>query len=278
MGRINLYIHPLFFLFGVYYALTGRIFIFAICTISAVIHELGHSFVANSKGYVLNKITLMPFGAVVSGDVEGIRDKDEIAIALAGPFINLLVGVFFVALWWIFPETYAFTDIVAETNFSLALVNFLPVFPLDGGRVLYALLCHNLGSKKALVISRVISVIFSILLLLGFILTLFSKVNFSLLFFSTFLIFGAFNRDKENKYIKLFTAISEKRLIRGMEIKRQAIHKGASVKKLISILCYDCVNEVVVFDDEKPIKTLTQDKINSFIEKADIYSPIERYI
>ena len=98
MGRINLYIHPLFFLFGVYYALTGRIFIFVICTVSAIIHELGHSFVANNKGYILNKITLMPFGAIVSGDIDGIRPKDELAIAFAGPFINLLVGVFFVAL------------------------------------------------------------------------------------------------------------------------------------------------------------------------------------
>ena len=125
MGSINLSVHPLFYVFGFYYALTGRIFVFVIYTVCAVLHELGHSFVATSAGYRLNKITLMPFGAVVSGNVEGLKFLDEIAIALAGPFLNLAIGVFFVAVWWVYPESYAYTDIVAEANFSMALVNFL---------------------------------------------------------------------------------------------------------------------------------------------------------
>ena len=140
MGSINLSVHPLFFAFGFYYALTGRIFVFLIYTVTAVLHELGHSFVASNAGYRLNKITLMPFGAVVSGDIEGLSLGDEIKVALAGPFINLAVALLFVASWWIVPETYAFTDVVAEANLTMALVNFIPVFPLDGGRVLSAIL------------------------------------------------------------------------------------------------------------------------------------------
>ena len=82
MGGINLSVHPLFYVFGVYYALTGKIFVFAIYTITAVLHELGHSFVASNAGYRLNKITLMPFGAVVRGDIDGLKFSDEIKIAL----------------------------------------------------------------------------------------------------------------------------------------------------------------------------------------------------
>ena len=127
MVGINFAIHPLFFLFGVYYSLTGKIFVFIIYTVCAVIHELGHSFAASSVGYKLNKITLMPFGAVVTGNIDGLNFKDEIKIAIAGPFINLAIALFFIALWWIFPEIYAFTDVVVEANLSLALVNFLPI-------------------------------------------------------------------------------------------------------------------------------------------------------
>ena len=278
MGKINLFVHPLFFLFGLYYALTGRIFLFAICTVSAVIHELGHSYVASSKGYKLNKITLMPFGAVVSGDIDGLKPRDEIMVALAGPFINLAVGIFFVATWWIFPESYAFTDVVAQTNFSLAIVNFLPIFPLDGGRVLTASLSEKLGRKRAFNICKWIGGFFALLLLAGFIFTLFNTVNLSLLFFSLFVLFGAFGKNKDNVYVKLFTALDEKRLKRGMDVKRQALHKNASVKKLLSMLEVDAVNEIVVFDDEKPIKTLTQDKLKELIESADLYSPIGRYV
>ena len=129
MGGIKLNVHPLFFLFGFYYALTGKVFVFIIYTVTAVVHELGHSFAAAGAGYRLNRITLMPFGAVVRGDIDGLKFSDEIKIALAGPLLNLAIGLLFVAIWWIYPESYAFTDIVAEANFSLALVNFLPIFP-----------------------------------------------------------------------------------------------------------------------------------------------------
>ena len=88
MGGIKLSVHPLFFIFGLFYALTGRIFVFLIYTICAVAHEIGHSLVANSIGYKLNKIKLMPFGAVVSGNIDGLKLKDEIKIALAGPLVN----------------------------------------------------------------------------------------------------------------------------------------------------------------------------------------------
>ena len=45
MGGVTLKIHPLFYLFGLYYALTGRIFIFIVYTIVALVHELGHPYV-----------------------------------------------------------------------------------------------------------------------------------------------------------------------------------------------------------------------------------------
>ena len=97
MGSIKLKIHPLFYLFGLYYALTGKILIFLVCTITAIVHELGHSIVAGERGYKLNKITLMPFGAVVKGESTELAFNDELVIALAGPMLNFIIAVFFVA-------------------------------------------------------------------------------------------------------------------------------------------------------------------------------------
>lgn len=278
MGGINLSVHPLFFAFGLYYALTGRIFIFVIYTLSAVIHEIGHSVVAANAGYKLNKITLMPFGAVVKGNIDGLNVKDEIMIAIAGPFTNLLIGLLFVASWWIFPESYAFTDVVAQANFSLAIVNFLPVFPLDGGRVLWAVLRGWFGVKKAQTISKVISLVLAVSLLVGFIITIFNGINLSLLFFSLFVLFGAFNRGKENKYIRLYSSLDTERLRRGVEIRRFAVHKTTTIKRLTALMDETAVNEVAVFDGERVICNLTQARINSIIEKADLYSPIDKYI
>lgn len=278
MGGIKLSIHPLFFLFGLFYAFTGKIFVFLTYTICAVVHEIGHSIVASSMGYKLNKITLMPFGAIVTGNVDGLKLKDEIKIALAGPFINLAIAILFIAVWWIFPESYAFTDVAVEACLSMALVNFLPIFPLDGGRITLAMLTILYGKKKALVISKIIGVIFSVALLVGFILTCFTYPNFSLLFFSLFVLFGAMDREKENSYVRIYSAINEENLKRGMPFNKFALHSSANVKKLMSLLDYNAVNEVVIYDKDKPLTVLSQGKIVEIIESGELYAPIDKYL
>lgn len=277
MGGVRLAVHPLFYALGVYYALIGRLGEFIICTVSAVVHELGHSFVAAGAGYRLDKITLMPFGAVAKGDIEGLKLIDEIKIALAGPFLSLAIGLFFVALWWIFPELYAYTDIVAQTNFSMSLVNFLPVFPLDGGRVLSAFTTLKFGQKPSKIICKVTGVTFSLILVTAFFLTL-DSLNISLLFFSAFVLFGAFGKGSKNGYVKLYSAVTERRLKRGMNVKVQAVDKSVTVKKVMSLLDENALNEIQVYDGDIKKKTLTQRDINCIILSADLYSPIGKYI
>ena len=279
MGGINFSVHPLFFVLGFYYAATGQIFVFIIYTVVAVLHELGHSFVAAGAGYKLNKITLMPFGAVVSGKLNGMKLKDEIKIAVAGPLINLAVGLLFVASWWIYPESYAFTDVAASANFSMALINLLPVFPLDGGRILSASLSLLIGDDKAYFICRVIGVAFAILLSGLFVISIFNNtINPSLMFFSAFVLFGAIGRHKENRYVKLYSGPSEDGLMRGMPYKKQALSINTTVKKLMLSVDERAINEVVVFDKDRVVTTLTQKRIGEIIEKADLYSPIKNYV
>lgn len=278
MGGIKLKIHPLFFLFGLYFALTGKIFIFLIYSVVAVVHELGHSYAAASSGYRLNTITMMPFGAVVSGNIEGLKPKDEFKIALAGPFVNVAIGLLFIATWWMFPETYAFTDVAAEANFSMALINFLPVFPLDGGRVLSSILSQKIGRERAYKICRSLGVLLSVALLALFVTSIFFTVNFTILFFAAFVLFGALDKKECNRYVKIYSSLSADKLKRGVIYKKQGIDKSTTVKKLISILDEDAINEIVVFDGETEIARLNQKRINEIIEIGDTYSPIGKYI
>lgn len=279
MGGISISIHPLFFVLGGYYALTGKIFIFIICTVVAVVHELGHSLVASGLGYKLNKIVLMPFGALVSGNTNGLKFLDEVKIALAGPFINIGVALFFIAMWWIYPDCYAYTDVVVSSNLSMALVNLLPIYPLDGGRIVFAMLGYKVGYEKAFTISKIIGIVFSCVLLLLFILSLINgAINLSLLFFCAFVLFGALSREKENKYVKIFSALSEERLMRGTIVLTHAVHKDMSIKKLITLLDQRAVNEVAVFEDGVKIAHLNQREIEELIKNADIYSKISKNI
>jgi len=278
MEKLRLNVHPLFFVLGFYYALSGRILVFVVYTLTAVAHEIAHSIVADSCGYRLKRITLMPFGAIAESGGGDMTCKDQLKIALAGPFLNIAVGILFVAVWWIYPESYAYTDIVAEANFSLALVNLLPAYPLDGGRMLCSLISIKTGKEKAQKICKIITTIFSIILCALFILSLFYTPNISLILFSSFLFVGAMGKNKDCVYVKLKTVFSKSSLKRGVPYKKFAIDKSVTVQKLIGILDKEAVNEIVVFDNGEKIATLSQNKINEIVEKGDIYKPLSNFL
>ncbi len=278
MGGIKYNVHPLFFVVGFYYALTGRIFVFLIYAFTAVLHETGHSVAAAKSGYELNKIILTPFGAVAQGNIEGLKFYDEFVIAAAGPLVNLAIGLLFVALWWIFPEIYAFTDVAAEANFSLALVNLIPAYPLDGGRILSALLALKIGGERAAKICKIIGIAFAAALFAGFIYTAFSLPNVSLLIFAVFVFVGAVSRDKENKYVKISSAMDKDKLRRGVPIKRQAVSKDITVKTLVKITDANAINEIDVYDGDALVKKLNHREIAKILATGDLYSKLEKYV
>ncbi|MBQ9486014.1 MAG: hypothetical protein IJU83_04165 [Clostridia bacterium] len=278
MGGIKYSVHPLFFAVGFYYALTGRIFVFLIYTFTAVLHETGHSVVAGRAGYGLNKITLTPFGAVASGNIEGLKFYDELKIAAAGPLVNLCVGLFFVALWWIFPETYAFTDIAAEANFVMAAVNFIPVYPLDGGRIFFALLSLRFGRERAGIVCKITGAVVGTLLIGGFIYTLFYLPNPSLLFFGLFVFTGTFGREKENKYVRLNSVFDAENLKRGVPVKRTAVSKETTIKSLVKMLDAAAINEIYVYDGEKLLKKFSPKEVSRIITEGNLYSAVGNYV
>ena len=119
MGKLKFKVHPLFIIFGIYFAFTGKVFSFISYTLCACIHELGHSLVAEKLGYRLKNVTLMPYGALVSGDMSGMSLAEECLVVVAGPLVNFLLGMLILGVWWVFPETYPYLELAAEANFAL---------------------------------------------------------------------------------------------------------------------------------------------------------------
>ncbi len=114
---------------------------------SILLHELAHSLVAQRKGMVVPSITLFVFGGV-SGMAEEMHNaRDEFQIAIAGPATSwLLAGVFGVAAYVLGGNGFgAGIGYLALSNFVMGLFNLLPGFPLDGGRVLRAVVWSRTG-------------------------------------------------------------------------------------------------------------------------------------
>lgn len=110
---------------------------------SIILHELGHTLVARAFGLPIKSITLFVFGGVAEMEGEPKAPVAELLMAVAGPIVSVILGIGFLALADLFPPTapaqYAgVLHYLGVLNFTLAAFNMAPAFPLDGGRVLRA--------------------------------------------------------------------------------------------------------------------------------------------
>ena len=131
-------VHPLFLLAGAYACFNRSLPLYLGAVLVALEHECAHSLAAAKLGFCLNRVVLMPYGAVITGNLDGISFKDEIRVAAAGPLCNLCTALFFAALWWLFPDTYAYTDTAFYLSLFIGAGNLLPFYPLDGFRIVEA--------------------------------------------------------------------------------------------------------------------------------------------
>jgi Zn-dependent protease len=120
--------------------------------VSVIIHELAHSAVSLAQGVPVRSITLFMFGGVASISEEPRKAQHELVMALAGPISSLCLSLLF---WLVSLAATGALDPVASLarwlawiNLTLALFNLIPGFPLDGGRVLRALVWWFTGSLK----------------------------------------------------------------------------------------------------------------------------------
>lgn len=117
---------------------------------SVVAHELGHAVVAQSRGVGVRSITLFIFGGVAELERETEEAGDEFVIAIAGPAVSVLIAVVSGALWGALrnsnEQIAAILQYLASANTVLVLFNLIPAYPLDGGRVLRAILWRSSGS------------------------------------------------------------------------------------------------------------------------------------
>lgn len=152
------------FLFLLLLVLPGGIrWVFVVSSIFffVTIHELCHSLVAKYFGINVREITLLPIGGVSSMTKMPEKPSQELLISLAGPLSNIvIILVFFLPLKYLLGPSVLFHPLSTLTwplafayiywiNLMLAGFNLLPAFPMDGGRVLRALLATRLSYQKA---------------------------------------------------------------------------------------------------------------------------------
>ena len=152
----HLHIHILFLPILLAAYLGNYLVLFSICWISALLHEFAHIFVLRRFGIPVSHIVIQPFGVCAKISTAVIKNPvHEILMALAGPFINLIISVLcFIILQYL---PISLIEYCMAANLSIFCLNLLPCLPLDGGRVMRALLTLGSDAVTALKISVIVS-------------------------------------------------------------------------------------------------------------------------
>jgi len=161
---ISINIHITFLLLLVFFLSGGikwlALMIGVFCFVT--LHEICHSLVARRYGIEVREITLLPIGGVASMTAMPEKPSQEFFISLAGPLFNIaVVAIFYYPMKSLLgPDVLFYRPFSTATwplttaylywiNLMLAIFNLIPAFPMDGGRVLRALLARRIGYGKA---------------------------------------------------------------------------------------------------------------------------------
>ncbi len=143
------------FIFLILFYFTRQIEIYAMIMIFAIIHELGHLLTGLLMGMKPEKIEIMPFGLSIAFRINAkdynkkikkanLLEIKKIIVALAGPITNFIIILITINLRLNLIKSI----LIIYTNFLIMIFNLLPIYPLDGGRILKGLLRIFMNKRK----------------------------------------------------------------------------------------------------------------------------------
>jgi len=142
LGKIT--IHPLFWLIAGIAMITGYFWELLTLFMIVLVHELGHAIAAQYFSWKIKKIRILPFGGICEVDEHGNRPiAEEFLIVIAGPLQHIWMAAaafLFQAGGWITAES---ALMFQQFNLMILFFNLLPIWPLDGGKLLYLLLASR---------------------------------------------------------------------------------------------------------------------------------------
>ncbi|PSR14488.1 MAG: site-2 protease family protein [Bacteroidetes bacterium] len=247
-----------------------------------VLHEFGHALTARKFGIKTGDITLYPIGGIASLESMPEKPAQELLVAIAGPTVNFTIAVL---LWGYLRVSGTFPDLAAlkdsatlqdqsfvfnlfAANLLLATFNLLPAFPMDGGRVLRALLAFRMDRAKATRVAASVGQLLAIFLVfLGF------SYDFWLVFIGLFVYLGA---GGEAAFETSRQILSPHTVRDAMMTKFSALHPADPLGKAVELLLDGQDQEFLVIDQGKVVGILLRLDIIRGLAALGKASPVEK--
>ncbi|PFG05539.1 site-2 protease family protein [Bacillus sp. es.034] len=193
------YVHPLLWLVIGIAIMTAHFFELILLLVIITIHELGHGLMAQSFSWRVKKIALLPFGGVAEMDEHGNRSlMEEFWVVTAGPLQHvwlIAVGFGLLEFGLISQDTFS---LFFQLNMMVLLFNLLPIWPLDGGKLVSLLLATKLNYLRAYEYTLLFS--FGLLLLFHLVVLIIAPLHLNLWIVLSFLYFSLWVDWKQRRY------------------------------------------------------------------------------
>jgi len=274
---IPLYIHFTFLLFLAYIgwisgkqggsaqaALNGVLFMITLFA-CVVLHELGHALTARRYGIPTRDITLLPIGGVARLDRMPDDPKQELWVAVAGPAVNVVIAGAIYLVTQVSSTVFSmgeagvngllsgsFLSRVFVVNVFLVLFNLLPAFPMDGGRVLRALLATRMQYARA---THVAATVGQLMALLFGLLGLMPHGNPMLVFIALFVWIGA---AQESGMVQMRYSLSGIPVSRAMVTEFHVLRPDATLADAVELTLKGTQRDFPVVDGERVAGVLRQ--------------------
>jgi len=244
-----------------------------------ILHEFGHALTAKRYGIQTKDIILLPIGGLARLEKLPEDPKQELWVALAGPLVNVVIFLILSIVISISGIQLAEMDSIqlrgntlllflASANLILAIFNMIPAFPMDGGRVLRALLSLRMPRVRATAIAGGIGQILAITFV--FIGLFYNPI---LILIGIFIFLGAqaeVTHTKHNSLLQGYTVND------AMMTRFQLLSFDAPLSKAIEKLLDGQATHFVVVRDDQPYGTLSREEIIKGLKEENELIPIEK--
>ena len=222
--------------------------------LALTLHELSHAIVAHAMGYRIDVVEFLPYGGVARLYGQPMSNRADFIIALAGPLCSFLVAGGVALVGTLFPTLYYKLQYFFALNLALGLFNLIPALPLDGGRMLRAILGNFLRARLATLITAWLGVLFGAALLAFCAYAYYmGVVNLFLLIMGVFLVLGAVKELRQAPQAQLTAILRRKDAFRrgeALPLRHVAVRESVCAGTALRQLSYSRYNLLQVLDEE----------------------------
>lgn len=277
---MNIRIHPIFWLIAVLSIVVGQFWELLTLFMIVFIHELGHALVAILFKWKVRQVMILPFGGYCEVDEHGNRPlMEELLVILAGPIQHVFIAciVFVLQLSLVMNDEYAL--FIQQMNLAILLFNLLPIWPLDGGRLLQVIL----SQRKSYLDAQNYTLVFSFILLtlLSFSLFVFSPLLIQLWIVLLYLFLSLYSSWKKRNY-QFMRFLLERHYGKNeivTKIKRMDASKNEYVIDVMSKFQRGCKHVIYVKDQEQRERAYDENEVlHAYFSNKQIHAKMKDFI